>query len=212
MIQKFSTDIFREQAFRLTQFTIDKISEAIFWVERDARYFYVNDIACRSLGYTRAELLTMTVHDIDPNITKEMWPGCWEELSQKQSFTIESIHRRKDGSIFPVEVSLNYLQFEGKEYNCVIARDITQRQETEQRQEQLIKELQDALAEIKTLKGIIPICSACKKIRDDQGYWNQLETYIRDHSDAEFTHGLCPDCAAEYYSKFLNRELDCKLK
>ncbi|HVN95760.1 MAG TPA: hypothetical protein VMT62_04990, partial [Syntrophorhabdaceae bacterium] len=66
-------------------------------------------------------------------------------------------------------------------------------------------ELQEALAKIKTLSGFIPICASCKKIRDDRGYWNQLENYIREHSDADFTHGYCPDCMKklfpEYYEK-----------
>ena len=60
-------------------------------------------------------------------------------------------------------------------------------------------ELQKALAEIKTLRGILPICSSCKKIRDDEGYWNQLETYIQEHSEAVFSHGLCPECGKKLY-------------
>lgn len=63
----------------------------------------------------------------------------------------------------------------------------------------LIKDLQRAVNEIRTLKGIVPICSSCKKIRDDKGFWNQIETYVRDHSEAEFSHGLCPDCATTLY-------------
>ena len=65
----------------------------------------------------------------------------------------------------------------------------------------LIVKLQDALAKIKTLRGMLPICAACKKVRDDKGYWSQIEVYVRDHSDAEFTHGLCPDCAQKYYDQ-----------
>jgi len=64
--------------------------------------------------------------------------------------------------------------------------------------------LKEALAEIKVLKGIIPICAGCKKIRDDQGFWHQVEVYIHEHSDAEFTHGFCPDCMKEYYPEFLD--------
>ena len=67
--------------------------------------------------------------------------------------------------------------------------------EKEKEQEKLISELRDALAEIKTLKGFLPICASCKKIRDDEGYWNQLEDYISKHTDVLFTHGLCPECA-----------------
>ena len=68
----------------------------------------------------------------------------------------------------------------------------------EKEQQQLISKLKDALAEIKTLKGFIPICASCKKIRDDEGFWNQLEAYISKHTDAVFSHGLCPDCADKY--------------
>jgi AmiR/NasT family two-component response regulator len=68
--------------------------------------------------------------------------------------------------------------------------------------EKLIVELQEALARVKTLSGLLPICASCKKIRDDQGYWQQVEVYIRDHSGVEFTHGLCPDCAKEYFPEF----------
>ncbi len=63
----------------------------------------------------------------------------------------------------------------------------------------LNSELQKALDEIKTLKGIIPICSGCKKIRDDSGYWNRIESYIQKHSEAEFSHGMCPECLDEHY-------------
>jgi PleD family two-component response regulator len=62
--------------------------------------------------------------------------------------------------------------------------------------------LQEALAKIKTLRGLIPICAGCKRIRDDQGYWNQLESYISDHSDAEFSHGLCPECIRRLYPEY----------
>ncbi len=61
--------------------------------------------------------------------------------------------------------------------------------------ERLITDLQKALSEIKTLRGILPICASCKKIRDDEGSWKQMESYIRDHSEAQFSHGLCPECA-----------------
>jgi preprotein translocase subunit YajC len=68
--------------------------------------------------------------------------------------------------------------------------------------ENIIQELQAALAEVTTLRGIIPICASCKKVRDDKGYWNQIETYIRDHSEANFSHGICPECAKKLYPDF----------
>ena len=65
--------------------------------------------------------------------------------------------------------------------------------------EKLIVQLQKALSEMKTLKGIFPICASCKKIRDDKGYWNQIESYIRDRSNAQFSHGICPECVRKLY-------------
>ncbi len=66
----------------------------------------------------------------------------------------------------------------------------------------LIAELQQAFREIKTLRGILPICSYCKKIRDDKGYWNRIEEYIRDHSESDFSHGICPECARKHYPAY----------
>ncbi len=79
---------------------------------------------------------------------------------------------------------------------------IAELKQAEEEREHLICELQDALANIKTLKGLLPICFSCKQIRDDKGYWNQIETYIRDHTGAEFTHGICPACATKLYPDF----------
>ena len=78
-------------------------------------------------------------------------------------------------------------------------RDITERKKAEEQKESLLVNLQEALAKIKTLSGFLPICASCKKIRDDAGYWHQIESYIRDHSDAEFSHGICPTCAERLY-------------
>jgi len=77
------------------------------------------------------------------------------------------------------------------------SRKAAQRHEEER--EKLIKELQGALAKVKLLSGLLPICASCKKIRDDKGYWNQLESYLQAHSEAEFSHGLCPECAEKLY-------------
>lgn len=77
--------------------------------------------------------------------------------------------------------------------------DITERKKAEEERENLISELQKALAEVRALSGLLPICSNCKKIRDDQGYWQQLEEYIQGHSEAQFTHGICPECAKKLY-------------
>ncbi|UCD29132.1 MAG: PAS domain S-box protein, partial [Planctomycetota bacterium] len=114
-----------EEALRLTQFSIDHTAEAAFWIGSDAKLLYVNEAACRTLGYSREELLDMTVQDIDSNFTPDVWAGHWKELQNRGSFTIESHHRAKDGRHFPVEITNNYMEYNGREYNFAFARDIT---------------------------------------------------------------------------------------
>jgi DNA-binding NtrC family response regulator len=91
------------------------------------------------------------------------------------------------------------LVMENRRLLQTVQQQLAELRQAEEVREKLIHELQDALAEIKTLRGILPICSSCKKIRDDEGYWHQVEVYIRDHSEAEFSHGLCPKCAKKLY-------------
>lgn len=85
-----------------------------------------------------------------------------------------------------------------------MVHDITEAKANEQERENLIAELQKSLSEIKTLRGIIPICSFCKKIRDDKGYWDQVEVYVRLHTEASFSHGICPECAEMHYGEYLH--------
>jgi len=80
--------------------------------------------------------------------------------------------------------------------------ETTERKRYQEKMDQLIFELKKALAKVRTLSGFLPICSSCKKIRDDKGYWEQIEVYIRDHSDAEFSHGICPECMKKLYPDF----------
>jgi two-component system sensor histidine kinase/response regulator len=121
-----------EVALRFTQFSIDHAADAAFWVGPDARFLYVNEAACRSLGYRRDELLSMTLHDVDQGLRAEEWPQHWEETRRGLSFKFESRHRTKDGRVFPVEITTNYLEFNGHEYSCAFARDITERKQVEE--------------------------------------------------------------------------------
>jgi hypothetical protein len=83
-----------------------------------------------------------------------------------------------------------------------LEKEIRERKKAEQEKEKLITELQTALSEVKTLRGILPICSFCKKIRDDEGYWNQVEVYIRQRSDMDFSHSVCPECMRKHYPDY----------
>ena len=76
--------------------------------------------------------------------------------------------------------------------------------QADEEKSKIIKELQKALDRVKTLSGMLPICASCKKIRDDRGYWNRIEAYIEKHSEAEFSHGICPECAKELYPEYFS--------
>lgn len=93
-------------------------------------------------------------------------------------------------------------QLSGK--NAQLKQEIAERKELEQEREKLIAQLQEALTQVKTLSGFLPICASCKKIRDDSGYWKQIETYLAAHADVTFSHGLCPDCAKKLYGEFID--------
>jgi PAS domain S-box-containing protein len=84
----------------------------------------------------------------------------------------------------------------------IVLRDITGRKQAEEERERLVLELQEALTNVKTLRGLLPICARCKKIRDDEGYWRNVEEYVKEHSEARFSHGICPDCMKTLYPWF----------
>jgi two-component system cell cycle sensor histidine kinase/response regulator CckA len=120
-----------EESLRRTQFIVDHLQDYIHWVSPEGRLLYVNDASCRRLGYSREELLGMTVYDIDP-VAPQPWSRHFQEIRERGSFTFESLHRAKDGEIFPVEVTVNYVNYADQEYNCASARDISERRRTEE--------------------------------------------------------------------------------
>ena len=109
---------------------------------------------------------------------------------------------------FPLLVSCSPLMHDdGSLLGSVhVARDISEQRKAAEIREKLIRQLETSLTKVRLLSGFIPICAACKKIRDDQGYWQQVEEYIRDHSEAEFSHSICPACAKKLYPEYLNDE------
>ncbi|MSN25484.1 MAG: response regulator [Geobacter sp.] len=90
--------------------------------------------------------------------------------------------------------------------NTELAHEVTERRYVQQANEELIKELRNAMAEVRTLSGLLPICSSCKQVRDDQGYWSRLETYLSKHTDISFSHGLCKECAQKIYPDYCDRQ------
>lgn len=117
---------------KLTQFSVDQSADAAFWMGKNARFFYVNEEACRALDYTREELLQMKVHDIDPLFPPAIWEDHWAEVKEKKRLRIESVHKAKDGREYPVELMINFVELDDMEYICTFARDITGRKRNEE--------------------------------------------------------------------------------
>lgn len=116
-----------ERQISLLSNTLNMVHEAAYLIDDQAKFYYVNDEACRALGYSREELLGFRVFDIDPDFTVDRWEETLAELRHRRSLTFETHHRRKDGRIFPVEIYTSYLQCDGEEFDLALARDITVR-------------------------------------------------------------------------------------
>ncbi|MCI0485999.1 MAG: PAS domain S-box protein [Blastocatellia bacterium] len=121
-----------EEQQRLTQFLVEHAGEAIFWLTPDLRLVYVNNAACLMTGYTREELLAMKLDQLDEWFPVEDWPELWEQIKRGELSIFESNHRAREGRVIPVEVSANYLVFDGQEYSCAFIRDITERKRDEE--------------------------------------------------------------------------------
>jgi len=113
---------------------------------------------------------------------------------------------KADGSILVMDLNATMIPWSKDRAILITLRDITERIQAERERDELILELKKAMKEIKTLSGLLPICASCKKIRDDKGYWHQVESYISSHSEAEFTHGICPECAKKLYPGFRKKK------
>ena len=121
----------REKRLKLTQFSIDNASLAIFWVNSRGEVEYVNDTACERLGYDKQELINMEVCQIDANLARDNWDESWQELKSQGSIALESQHKTASGELIPVQVNRHYLEFEDEEYEFAYARDISARKEKE---------------------------------------------------------------------------------
>ncbi|MCW7474393.1 PAS domain-containing sensor histidine kinase [Leptospira levettii] len=121
---------------QFTQYSIDTISDSILWLDEKGKYIFVNNAACINFGYSKEEFLSMTMFQVDPLFTKEIWDAHWQEILERKSFTLETINKRKDGTTFPIEVTVNLVEYDGKKYNCAIVRDITEQKLNESKLKQ----------------------------------------------------------------------------
>lgn len=131
-----------DECFRLAQFTIDQATDAIIWNDSKARIHRANQAACKLLGYSQEELLSLTIQDINPNSNKQTWARFWEEIKGKKTISFEEQHRKKDGTPALMEVKANFIQFEGQEYVVGFSRDISERKRIEQERSCAFEEIQ----------------------------------------------------------------------
>ena len=166
---------------------------------------HANPSACQIFGRSAEEIIQAgrqgLIDPDDPNL-----PVLLEQRARTGKAHGELRCRRKDGTFFPIEISsVVFLDAAGQERTCMIFRDISARKLLEEERERLITELRETLGQVKMLRGLLPICASCKKIRDEHGTWNEIESYVRKHSEVNFSHGMCPDCMRglypEYYKK-----------
>ena len=130
-IQDITSQHQAEEALQLTRFTVDNVADAVYWINKEAKFIDVNESACRQIGYTREEMLNLSIGDVDPNFVEEVWLPNWEKTQALSKRIFETQHKTKDGVLFPVEVISNYLEFNGQELTCAVVRDITARKVTE---------------------------------------------------------------------------------
>lgn len=177
----------------------ENATDLIQSVAPDGRILFVNRAWLNTLGYRMGDLAALTVFDIiHPDCLAECREQFTRVLQGEALDNLQAVFRAKDGRKVHVEGNASCRFEDGRPVSTrAIFRDITKRKLIEAERERLITELQAALAEVHTLSGLLPICGWCKKIRDDSGYWNSVEGYLKKSSGVDITHGICPDCSAK---------------
>ncbi len=148
-IEKAYNDLKQKEKDRLApyEFALDHSVDAIHWFTLDGKFIYVNNATCKMDGYTKEEYENMYLEDIDPNFTRKTSPFCMKEIKDTPNWRLETTHRRKDGTIYPVEVSGHSFIYNDKEYICAFARDMTQRIESRKKITTMNEELQKSVKE-----------------------------------------------------------------
>lgn len=183
---------------------IETSHDGICSIDAEGRTQIFNRRMEEMFGYTQEERRGRPISEMIYGDGKAVMAGIIERRKRgvKEHYDLRLV--RKDGSDFWAFVSAAPIIGEKDELKGAFAMitDITDRKKLEAEREVMVASLQEALAKVKTLRGLLPICASCKKIRDDKGYWSRIETYIGAHTEAEFSHSICPDCRKKLYSGF----------
>jgi PAS domain S-box-containing protein len=193
----------RDEASRaLLAAIVASSDDAIISTNLDGMVLSWNRGAEQMFGHAATEIISQPISVLIPRDRPNEMTRIFEKFKQgEHAQRYETVRVRKDGKYVTVSLTISPVKdTSGKVIGASsIARDVTERKREEAERLQLIHELTNALQRVKTLSGLLPICAACKKIRDDRGYWQSVEVYIRDHSDAEFSHSICPECMVKQY-------------
>jgi two-component system sensor histidine kinase VicK len=200
-MRKQAEDALKESEGKLKSIT-SHLAEGIYLLNELGYITFMNPEAEHLLGWTMEELNEKGPHNLihfqKPDGTPLLPSECKMHdviKTKERYFSTDEVFVRKDGTVFPISIITAPVIENGNIRASVTAfRDITEQKQAEKEKEKLISDLQEALATINTLQGILPICASCKKVRDDKGNWKQIESYISEHSEAEFSHGYCPEC------------------
>lgn len=122
----FQAELQLEKDLQLTEFSMNRVVDTVLWVNPDARFLYVDDAACSLVGYSREELLSMTMHDVKPDFSPQDWSKYWKTIKQQGYLHFESLHWTKEGQSFPLEITFTYMESNGSEYGCILVRNISQ--------------------------------------------------------------------------------------
>ncbi len=179
---------------------LEAIPDPVIVYDTKRKISYINNAFAETYGWTKAELLGGEINFV-PGSEIERTKEAWRRTLDGEKVFFETKRKTKDGQLLDIQLKTAILQDSNGNHSAsiVIHRDITPLKLVEQEREELVQKLQQAIAEVKTLTGLIPICAWCKNIRDDKGYWNQIEAYIKEHSDADFSHSICPKCLKKIY-------------
>ncbi len=185
---------------------VESSDDGIISATADGVILSWNKGAEKILGYSSEEAVGRSLFALMPLSVGEQFLDVHRKTSEGSTVNrLETRCTRKDGSQIDVSLTLSPIRMpDGRITGAsTIVRDITERKRAEAEREKLLAELSQAMKEVKALSGLLPICAGCKKIRNDNGYWQQVEIYIQEHSEAEFTHGLCPECMKRLYPQFV---------
>jgi len=166
---------------------VNSISDPLYVEDADRLLVFVNEALCRLTGQPKEEMLGRSTREVLPSIAlvdTESEQTLSDATGAMRIFVAQRTHYAEPG---------------GAAFHIGIMREITERKKTEAERERLIAKLQNALAQVKTLTGLLPVCAWCKKIRDDGGYWQEVEAYVTIHSNAQVTSSLCPDCKHTHF-------------